>query len=146
MKKKDSAVASFAASGFLLAALLMLAHGVFAQKQGERPIAATVQEEARFPIGQARKIALRQFPGTIERERLVKENGTLLYLLEIRDEFLIFVDVKIDATTGKVLFDEKENSIPKVFSNMKNGSVNSLKSFGQGIRSAANLAVGLFPH
>lgn len=59
MKKKDSAVASFAASGFLLAALLMLAHGVFAQKQGERPIAATVQEEARFPIGQARKIALR---------------------------------------------------------------------------------------
>lgn len=76
----------------------------------------------------------------------MKENGTLLYLFEIRDEFLIFVDVKIDATTGKVLFDEKENSIPKVFSKMKNGSVNSLKSFGQGIRSAANQAVGLFPH
>lgn len=99
--------------------------------------------EAKYTIGQARKIALRNFPGTIENEKLRKENGTLLYFFEIRDDYNIFVDVKIDATTGKILFDENENPIPDM---VLKGSVNSLKKVGKGIRSAANMVVRLFPN
>lgn len=133
------------AMGFLLAVFLVSGSIAFGQLQTVQSKAELAQE-AKYTIGQARKIALRQIPGTIERESLVKENGTLLYLFLIRDEYNIFVDVKIDATTGKILFDEKENSIPDMLSNMKKGSVNGLKKVGQGIRSAANIVVGLFPN
>lgn len=141
---KNTVIVNIVVSGILFAVFLVSVSIVFGQVQTVQS-SAELAQEAKYTIGQARRTALRQCPGIIETEGLKKENGTIFYLFEIRDEYNIFVNVKVDAITGKLLFDEKVNPIPKMVSGLKNGSVHGFKMVGQGIRSVANIVVELFP-
>ena len=142
---KNRANVNIVVLGFLLAVFLVSASIAWGQEQAVQSH-ADLAREARYTIGQARKIALRQYPGKIERENLKKENGSSFYSFEIRDYYEIIVDVKVDAITGKILYSEKENAIPNIVSSIKDGSVLGLKKVGQAIRSAANIIFQLFPN
>ena len=143
MKMKNTVIVNFVSTGFLLAVFLASASIACGQEPTVQSN-AELASEAKFTIEQARKIALRQSPGKIESEKLVKENGKLFYFFEIRDFYEISVDVKVDAVTGEILSSEKENEIPNTVSNIKNGTVNGLKKVGQGIQLAANKVFGMF--
>ena len=110
---KNRANVNIVVLGFLLAVFLVSASIAWGQEQAVKSH-ADLAREARYTIGQARKIALRQCPGEVESENLKKENGTLLYLFVIRDEYEIFVDVRVDAITGRILYDEKEKAIQNI--------------------------------
>ena len=143
MKTKNTLIMNFILSGFLLAVFLISASIACGQEPTVQSN-AELAKEAKFTIEQARKIALRQSPGKIESEKLVKENGKLFYFFEIRDFYEISVDVKVDAVTGEVLSSEKENEIPNTVTTLKNGTVNGLKKVRQEIQSAANKVFGMF--
>ncbi len=142
---KIATIVKTAVSGILFAGFLVSASIASGQEPAVQSN-AELAKKAKYTIGQARKIALRQNPGEIERESLEKENGVLFYSFKIREYYDMYVNVKVDAITGKILNGGKEIVIPDIGSSIKKGSVNGFKKFGQGIRSAANLVVRLFPN
>jgi uncharacterized membrane protein YkoI len=69
------------------------------------------EERKRVKISaeQARKTALERVSGTIVEEELEKENGRIVYSIEIRDANQKVFDVEVDAETGAVVNVEEED-------------------------------------
>ena len=58
---------------------------------------------------QARRTALERVAGTIVEEELEKENGRIVYSIEIRDKNQKVFDVEVDAETGAIVKVEEED-------------------------------------
>ena len=71
----------------------------------------SLEERKRVKISaeQARKTALERIPGTIVEEELEKENGRIVYSIEIRDKDKKVFDVEVDAITGEIVNVEEED-------------------------------------
>jgi uncharacterized membrane protein YkoI len=69
------------------------------------------EERKRVKISaeQARRIALERVSGTIIEEELEKENGRIVYSIEIRDANRKVYDVEVDAQTGAIVNVEEED-------------------------------------
>lgn len=69
------------------------------------------EERKRVKISaeQARRTALGKIGGTIVEEELEKENGRIVYSIEIRDKDKKVFDVEIDAETGEIVNVEEED-------------------------------------
>ena len=69
------------------------------------------EERKRVKISpeQARKTALERVSGTIVEEELEKENGRIVYSIEIRDKDKKVFDVEVDAETGAIVNVEEED-------------------------------------
>ncbi len=69
------------------------------------------EERKRVKISaeQARKTALERVSGTIVEEELEKENGRIVYSIEIRDANQKVFDVEVDSETGAVVNVEEED-------------------------------------
>lgn len=81
------------------------------QEDDERDERVSPQERknVRITIEQARKTALEKVKGTIVEEELEKENGRIVYSIEIRDENKKVYDVEVDAVTGETVNVELED-------------------------------------
>ena len=147
MKLKSTTIVNMVALFFLFTVSFVLPSNILGQKEVDQPD-SELAREANYTIDKARKIALRQFPGNVESEKLVKENGKLFYSFEIRDSYSILVDVKVDAISGKIESSEMEKRLAKSVTNMasdiKNGTITGIKKFGQGVNFAAKKVVGIF--
>lgn len=61
-----------------------------------------VASQPKFSMEQARTMALKKVAGEIESEELLNENGKMFYSFIIRDKKDRTIEVRVDATTGKV--------------------------------------------
>jgi len=75
----------------------------------EEKISPQKRNRVKITIEQARKIALEKVKGTIIEEELEKENGRLVYSIEIREENKKVHDVEIDTATGEIVKVELED-------------------------------------
>ena len=69
---------------------------------------AKLAKKAKISPEQARKIATDKVAGTIVEEELERENGKLVYSIEIRDANQKVFDVEVDARTGAIVNVEEE--------------------------------------
>ncbi|MBA3785510.1 MAG: PepSY domain-containing protein [Acidobacteria bacterium] len=69
---------------------------------------AKLAKKAKISPEQARKIATDKVAGTIIEEELERENGKLVYSIEIRDANQKVFDVEVDAKTGAIVNVEEE--------------------------------------
>jgi len=69
---------------------------------------AKLAKKAKISPEQARKIATDKVAGTIIEEELERENGKLVYSIEIRDANQKVFDVEVDARTGAIVNVEEE--------------------------------------
>jgi len=69
---------------------------------------AKLAKKAKISPEQARKIATDKVAGTIVEEELERENGKLVYSIEIRDANQKIFDVEVDARTGEIVNVEEE--------------------------------------
>ncbi len=69
---------------------------------------AKLAKKAKISPEQARKIATDKVPGTIVEEELEREDGKLVYSIEIRDANQKVFDVEVDAKTGAIVNVEEE--------------------------------------
>jgi len=69
---------------------------------------AKLAKKAKISPEQARKIATDRVAGTIIEEELEKENGKLVYSIEIRDANQKVFDVEVDAKSGAIVNVEEE--------------------------------------
>jgi len=71
----------------------------------------SLEERKRVKISaeQARKTALERIPGTIVEEEVEKENGRIVYSIEIRDKDKKVFDVEVDAENGAIVNVEEED-------------------------------------
>jgi len=67
------------------------------------------RKQVKISAEQARKTALGRVSGTIIEEELEKENGRIVYSIEIRDENKKVFDVEVDAETGEIVNVEEED-------------------------------------
>jgi uncharacterized membrane protein YkoI len=83
-----------------------------ANEQGEaneQAESAALASQAKITADQAKSTALGQFPGgTVKKTELDSENGTVVYSVELTDSAGKGQDVKVDATSGKVLATEAD--------------------------------------
>jgi uncharacterized membrane protein YkoI len=75
----------------------------------DEKISSQERKRVKITIEQARKIALEKVKGTIIEEELEKENGRLIYSIEIREENKKVQDVEVDAVTGEIVKVELED-------------------------------------
>ena len=77
----------------------------------EQSEAAALASQAKITADQAKAAALAQFPGaTAGRIELDNENGTVVYSVKLTDSAGKRQDVKVDASTGKVLQSQAEGA------------------------------------
>jgi uncharacterized membrane protein YkoI len=69
---------------------------------------AKLAKKAKISPEQARKIATDKVAGTIVEEEFERENGKLVYSIEIRDANQKVFDVEVDAKTGAIVNVEEE--------------------------------------
>ena len=69
---------------------------------------AKLAKKAKISPEQARKIATDRVAGTIIEEELERENGKLIYSIEIRDANQKVFDVEVDAKSGAIVNVEEE--------------------------------------
>lgn len=69
---------------------------------------AKLAKKAKITPEQARKIATDKVAGTIVEEELEREDGKLVYSIEIRDANQKIFDVEVDARTGAIVNVEEE--------------------------------------
>jgi uncharacterized membrane protein YkoI len=70
---------------------------------------AALASQAKITADQANAAALAQFAGgTVKKTELESENGTVVYGIKLTDSAGKQQDVKVDATTGKVLAAEAD--------------------------------------
>ncbi len=69
---------------------------------------AKLAKKAKITPEQARKIATDKVAGTIIEEELEREDGKLVYSIEIRDANQKVFDVEVDAKTGAIVNVEEE--------------------------------------
>ncbi|MCA1622586.1 MAG: PepSY domain-containing protein [Acidobacteria bacterium] len=67
------------------------------------------RKQVKISAKQARKTALERVSGTIIEEELEKENGRIVYSIEILDKDKKVFDVEVDAETGAIVNVEEEN-------------------------------------
>jgi uncharacterized membrane protein YkoI len=68
-----------------------------------------LKREAKISMDQAREIALKRAPGTVESGELEREHGKLVYSFDIRNSKGTIDEVQVSAITGKVVRVEHEN-------------------------------------
>lgn len=68
----------------------------------DEPADDPVASQPKFSMEQARTMALKKVAGEIESEELLNENGKMFYSFIIRDKKDRTIEVRVDATTGKV--------------------------------------------
>jgi len=66
------------------------------------------REEVKISIEQARKTVLERVRGTIIEEELEKEDGRIVYSIEVRQANQKVFDVEVDAKTGAIVKVEEE--------------------------------------
>lgn len=67
------------------------------------------RKRVKITVEQARQTALARVAGTIIEEELEKENGRLVYSIEIKDKDGRVFDVEVDAETGAIFKVERED-------------------------------------
>jgi uncharacterized membrane protein YkoI len=68
-----------------------------------------LKREAKISMDQAREIALKRAPGTVESGELEREHGKIVYSFDIRNSKGTIDEVQVSAITGKVVRVEHEN-------------------------------------
>lgn len=71
---------------------------------------ARLAKRARITMEQAREIALKRAPGTVEEEELEKEHGKLVYSFDIRNEKGTITEVQVNARDASVVSVEEEDA------------------------------------
>jgi hypothetical protein len=83
-----------------------------AKEQGEANEAnesAALASQAKITADQAKTAALGQFAGaTVNKTELESENGTVVYSVQLTESSGAKQDVKVDATSGKVVHTESD--------------------------------------
>ena len=103
--------------GILFSAILVGGLTTFANAQtnaqrddGEdEEVTSKDREKIKITIEQARKTALERVSGTIVEEEIEKENGRIVYSIEVKDANGKVFDVEVDAETGAIAKVEEEN-------------------------------------
>jgi len=75
----------------------------------DEEISSEDRKRVKISAEQARKTALGRVSGTIVEEELEKENGRIVYSIEIRDQDKKNFDVEVDAITGEIVNVEEED-------------------------------------
>jgi uncharacterized membrane protein YkoI len=79
------------------------------QENNEAQEQARLQRQAKITMEQARDVALKRAPGTVESSELEREHGRLVYSFDIRNSKGTIDEVQVSALTGKVVRVEHEN-------------------------------------
>ncbi|MDT4898904.1 MAG: hypothetical protein QOH25_3981 [Acidobacteriota bacterium] len=103
---------------FILSALLSVALGAGAfaatmtvgTRSGQDNKQARLAKQAKITMEQAREIALKRAPGTIEEGELEKEHGKLVYSFDIRNSQGTITEVQVNAKNGSIVSVEEENA------------------------------------
>ena len=69
---------------------------------------ATLQKEAKITMDQAREIALKKAPGTIDSAELEREHGKLIYSFDIKTSKPGVTEVQVSAISGKIVSVKQE--------------------------------------
>jgi Peptidase propeptide and YPEB domain len=94
----------------------LLCAGAFAQPltvktlSGQGNNQAKLAKQAKLTMEQAREIALKRAPGTIEEEELEKEHGKLVYSFDIRNSQGAITEVQVNAKDGSIVSVEEEDA------------------------------------
>lgn len=72
-------------------------------------VSSEERKAVKISAEQARRTALERVAGTIVEEELEKENGRIVYSIEIRDKNQKVFDVEVDAETGAIVKVEEED-------------------------------------
>ena len=157
MKLKINLVGKLLLSALMLVGIFGISSsGVFAQESNSK-----LAKKAKITMEQAREIALRVAPGTVESEELEKEKGKLVYSFDIRNAKGTISEVWVDAKTGKIVSNKEETKAdeekekredeknekskkPNAVSSIKNGTVKGVKTVERGAQIAASKVVGVF--
>lgn len=75
----------------------------------DEEVSVEERKQVKISAEQARKTALERVAGTIVEEELEKENGRIVYSIEIQDANQKVFDVEVDAETGAVVNVEEED-------------------------------------
>lgn len=102
----------------ILSALLsaMLCASAFAAtmtvmtRSGQDNNQAKLTKQAKITMEQAREVALKRAPGTIEEEELEKEHGKLVYSFDIRNAQGTITEVQVNAKDGSIVSVEEETA------------------------------------
>jgi uncharacterized membrane protein YkoI len=78
--------------------------------EGSKQAQAKLARQAKITIAQAREIAIKRAPGTIEEGELEREHGKLVYSFDIRNAQGTITEVQVDARNGRVISVEEENA------------------------------------
>ncbi|NOT46444.1 MAG: hypothetical protein HOP17_01655 [Acidobacteria bacterium] len=78
---------------------------VSADKNGKE---AKMVREAKITMAQARKVALGRVNGTVERAKLEREKGKLLFEFEIHNSTNAEAEIHVDAITGEIFAVKEE--------------------------------------
>lgn len=79
-------------------------------RSGQDNNQAKLAKQAKITIEQAREIALKRAPGTIEEEELEKEHGKLVYSFDIRNSQGTITEVQVNAKDGSIASVEEEDA------------------------------------
>jgi uncharacterized membrane protein YkoI len=79
-------------------------------REGSQKSQAKLAKQAKITLAQARKIAVKRAPGTIEEGELEREHGKLVYSFDIRNGRGTITEVQVDARNGRVVSVEEENA------------------------------------
>jgi uncharacterized membrane protein YkoI len=71
---------------------------------------ARLAKKAKITMEQAREIALKRAPGTIESGELEREHGKLVYSFDIRNDKGTITEVQVNAKSGSIVSVEEENA------------------------------------
>lgn len=93
----------------------LMTSGIFASVLAAAGIAGVASAQtnaptAAFTAEQARQIALAEVPGEVQETELEREDGMLVYEVEILTADGVEMEVEINADTGKILEVEAEDA------------------------------------
>jgi uncharacterized membrane protein YkoI len=95
----------------MLAALSLSAEAATAGSYGKSQKGqAKLARQAKITLEQAREIAIKRAPGTIEEGELEREHGKLVYSFDIRNDHGTITEVQVDARNGQVVSVQEENA------------------------------------
>ncbi len=75
----------------------------------DEEVTAKDREKIKITVEQARKTALERVSGTIIEEEIEKENGKIVYSIEVKEANGKVFDVEVDAETGVIVKVEQED-------------------------------------
>lgn len=79
----------------------------------DEEVTAEERKGVKISAEQARRTALEKVAGTVIEEEIEKENGRIVYSIEIRDANKKVFDIEVDAETGAIVNVEEENEDDK---------------------------------